>query len=55
MNNHRTNQNNIKQIEQEQKSKQQKAFEDGITFAKKTKKKLFKQEYKDGEKFAKEM
>ncbi|MEQ1343708.1 hypothetical protein [Acinetobacter seifertii] len=52
----RIDQNNIKQIEQEQKSKQQKAFEDGINFAKENKEKIIqKQEYKDGEKFAKEM
>jgi len=43
-------------IEQEQKIKQQKAFQEGIEFAKESEVKITqKQAYKDGEKFAKEM
>lgn len=51
-----SNQDNIKKIEKEQKSRQQKAFQEGIDFAKENETKVIqKQEYKDGEKFAKEM
>lgn len=51
-----TNQDNIKKIEQEQQARQKKVFQEGIDFANKTKEEVVnKEEFKDGEAFAKEM
>lgn len=51
-----TNQDNIKIIEQEQQARQQKVFQEGIDFANKNKEEVVnKEEFKDGEAFAKEM
>lgn len=51
-----TKQDNIKKIEQEQQIRKQKVFQEGIDFANKTKKEVVnKEEFKDGEAYAKEM
>ena len=56
--NNQTNtvENKNNQIEQDQKSKQQKVFKEGTDFAEKNKKEVVhNEEFKNGEEFAKEM